>query len=234
MSDAAISQLLKSITDKQSASINLSTIAGKTVHLDCLYREGTTPRFFLVFPLKNLPKTIDISKQCSVSIRNEDEDQAPVSLHAKIEEVIGNSTLELTAKKSIDPTTLREFFRVAIYTPVTISFEPVSDGDLSRKWTLTGETLDLSGSGLLALFDEECQDKHQIKITLELPSPKASISCMGHVVNTRRVRKGKWHIALHFDDIGAKQQDIILSNCLYEQRRQLKGLCSQTPEKVFP
>jgi hypothetical protein len=223
MSDSAITDLLQSITDKQSARINLSTTGGQTIHLDCIYREGTIPSFFLFFPLKNLPKTIDISKQCHVSIRNENEDKDPVSLNAKIEEVIGNSTLELTAKRSIDPTALREFFRVALNTPVAISFKPESSSDYSREWTLTGETIDLSGSGLLALFNEECKDRHQIKITLELPSPKASISCVGHVVDTRRVRKGKWHVALHFDVITAKQRDIILSNCLSEQRRQLNG-----------
>jgi hypothetical protein len=222
MSDSSVAQLLRSIPDKQSARISLLTMTGETLHLDCIYREETSPRFFLVFPLKNLPKEIDTSKYCSISIQNSDEETAPLSLNAKIEEVIGNRALELTAKKNIDPTTLRQFFRVAIYTPVTISFEQESNVDPSPKWSLTGQTLDISGSGLLALFSEECQDRQHIKITLELPSPKASVSCMGHVVYTRRIRKAQWHIALHFDDIAAKQRDIILSNCLHEQRRQLK------------
>lgn len=222
MSDSTITDLLRSITDNQSARISLSTMVGKTLHFDCIYREGIAPRFFLVFPPKTLPKEIDMSLHCSISIRNGDEDTAPLLLNAKIEEVIGDRTLELTAKRNIDPTTLREFFRVALYAPVTISLTQESNEDLSHQWSLKGETLDISGSGLLALFSEEYQDRQQIIITLELPSPQASISCMGHVVYTRRIRRGQWHIALHFDDITPKQRDVIISNCLYEQRRQLK------------
>jgi hypothetical protein len=169
-----------------------------------------------------MPDNINMAQHCAVSIRNHDEDTAPLSLKAKIEEIIGDRTLELTAKNSIDPTSLREFFRVAIDVPVTISFEPESDEDDSRQWTLTGETLDISGSGILGLFGEECRDRQRLKITLDLSSPQATVVCMGHVVYTRRVRKGRWHIALHFDDITTKQRDVIISNCLYEQRRQLK------------
>ncbi|RPH38819.1 MAG: PilZ domain-containing protein [Desulfobulbaceae bacterium] len=170
-----------------------------------------------------------MAQHCAISIRNHDEDTAPLSLNAKIEEIIGDRTLELTAKSSIDPTSLREFFRVAIHVPVVISFEPESDDDLERKWSLSGETLDISGSGLLALFSEDCQDRQRIKIAIELSSPQASVVCVGHVVYTRRVRKGRWHIALHFDDIASKHRDIIISNCLYEQRRQLKETLQTSP-----
>lgn len=222
MPESSITHLIRSIADSQSARISLSTSAGETLHLDCIYKEGIAPRFFLVFPPKKLPENINMAQHCAISIRNHDEDTAPLSLNAKIEEIIGDRTLELTAKSSIDPTSLREFFRVAIHVPVTISFEPETDDDLERQWSLGGETLDISGSGLLALFSEECRDRQRIKIAIELSSPQASVVCMGHVVYTRRVRKGRWHIALHFDDIASKHRDIIISNCLYEQRRQLK------------
>jgi hypothetical protein len=218
MFDTSITHLIKSIADSQPARISLSTTAGVTFHLDCIYKEGIAPpRFFLVFPPKTLPKEIDLSQHYLVSIHNTDENAAPLSLNAKIEEVIGDRTLELTGKRNIDPTTLREFFRVTMYAPVTISSAP----EAKENWSLKGETLDISGSGLLALFDEECQERQHIKITMELPSPQASVSCTGHVIYTRRVRKGRWQVALHFDEIGTKQRDMIISNCLYEQRRQL-------------
>jgi len=222
VSDSTITQLIKTITDSQPARVSLSTLAGETVHLDCIYKEGIAPRFFLVFPPKKLPDEINMAQYCSISIRNHQEDTAPLSLNAKIEEIIGDRTLELTAKSSIDPTSLREFFRVAIHAPITISFAPDTGDDLSRHWSLTGETLDVSGSGILGLFSEECRDRQQIKINLELSSPQASVVCLGHVVYTRRVRKGRWHIALHFDEIATRQRDVIISNCLYEQRKQLK------------
>ena len=226
MPESSITHLIRSIADSQSARISFSTSAGETLHLDCIYKEGIAPRFFLVFPPKKLPQNINMAQHCAISIRNHDEDTAPLSLNAKIEEIIGDRTLELTAKSSIDPTSLREFFRVAIHVPVVISFEPESDDDLERKWSLSGETLDISGSGLLALFSE---DRQRIKIAIELSSPQASVVCVGHVVYTRRVRKGRWHIALHFDDIASKHRDIIISNCLYEQRRQLKETLQTSP-----
>jgi hypothetical protein len=223
MFDSTITHLLKSIADNQPARISLTTATGETLHLDCIYKEGLVPpRFFLVFPPKSLPKEIDLSQQCLVSIHNTDEDTTPLSLNAKVEEVIGDRTLELTGKRNIDPTTLREFFRVAIYTPVTIGSAPGFHEDRSRQWSIKGETLDISGSGLLALFDEECKERQHVAITLELPSPQGSVSCIGHVIYTRKARKGRWQIALHFDEIANKQRDLIISNCLFEQRRQLK------------
>lgn len=133
--------------------------------------------------------------------------------------------MDVTENNIVDPTKLRQYFRVAICVPVTIAPASESAGDPSSRWSLTGETLDISGSGLLGLFSEQCQEQQAVKITLKLSSPEASVSCLGHIVHVRRVRRGKWQIALHFDDITAKQRDIIISNCLYEQRKLLmKGL----------
>jgi hypothetical protein len=42
------------------------------------------------------------------------------------------------------------------------------------------------------------------------------------VTRTGRLRGGRWHIALHFDDITQKNKDAIITNCLWEQRRQLR------------
>jgi len=192
------------------------------LYLDCNYKGGTAPSFFLMFPAKDLPNEINTSQQCSITINDRDKDGMPLVLRAKIEKIIDNTTLELTAQSVVDPTQLRQYFRVPIFVPVTISHTVKSNGVVSHRWVLTGETLDISGSGLLGLFEEECRERYGIEITLELSSPEASITCKGHVVQSRRVRRKRWQIALHFDDITNKQRDIIISNCLYEQRRQLK------------
>ena len=226
MSDLAIVHLLKSITDNQSATITFSTTTGRTVHLDCVYKEGVAPpRFFLVFPQGTLPKEINLSQQGLISIHSQEENAVPLSLNARIEEVINDHILELTATKNVDPTALRDFFRVPLFAPVTLRAVPESNKDSADQWLLEGETLDLSGSGALTLFNEEIQEGKLLQITLDLPSPQASVSCQGHVVRARRVRRGRWQISLHFDNISIKQQDIILSNCLYAQRKDLeKGL----------
>ena len=225
MSDSAIVHLLKSITDNQTATITFSTTTGRTVDLDCVYKEGTAPtRFFLVFPPGTLPKEI-MSQQCLISIHSLDEEAISPSFNARIEEGVNDHTLELSATKNVDPTVLRDFFRVSLCAPVTLSVAQDSDKETADQWFLKGETLDLSGSGALTLFAEEIQEGKHIQITLDLPSPQASVSCLGHVVRTRRVRRGRWQISLHFDNIANKLRDIIISNCLYEQRKQLgKGL----------
>ncbi len=225
MSHTTVTNILQSIPDKQSARINLSTKKGESLYLDCNYRKGVAPSFTLVFLDKDLPKEIDVSRQCSITINDRDRDGIPLVLKANIDVVSDNHTMDLTAQDVVDPTKLRQYFRVPISVPVTVSFAKESNGEILRQWSLAGETLDLSGSGLLALFEDECPDLHGIIITMELFSPKASITCVGHVVQTRRVRRKRWQIALHFDDITNKQRDIIISNCFYEQRKQLeKGL----------
>jgi hypothetical protein len=223
MSNPTIIDVIRSIPDNQTARTSLSTISGQTLHLEGAYREGTSPRFFLVFPPKTLPKEINMAQQCLVSIRS--DDTTPLSLYAKIEDIIGERTVEYTATSLIDPTKLRQYFRVAISVPLTISSPKESKDDPASQWSIKGETLDMSGSGILALCEEECKNRGQIKITLKLPSPQAIVSCIAHVISARRARKGRWHVAMHFDDIGMKQRDLILSNCLNEQRNQLgKGL----------
>jgi hypothetical protein len=223
MSNSAIVDVIRSIPDNQAARTSLSTTSGQTLHLEGVYREGTSPRFFLVFPPKTLPKEINMAQQCLISIRT--DDTTSLSLYAKIEDIIGERTVEFTATNLIDPTKLRQYFRVAISVPLTVSSPKESKDDPASRWCIKGETLDMSGSGVLALCDEACQNRGQIQITMELPSPQAIISCMAHVVSARRARKGRWHVAMHFDDIGIKQRDLILSNCLNEQRNQLgKGL----------
>ncbi len=224
MSDNTLIKILNSIPDSQSARVNLQTNDG-TISLDANYRVGVAPAFFLNFPGKDLPKEIDSSQHCTISINSSDERITPLILKAEVKDIVDDSTLELTAKNTLDPAQLRRYFRVAICTPVTISYLRESNGKIVRQWSLAGETLDLSGSGFLGLFDGECQDRHGIQITLELPAPEALVSCQGHVVHARRVRRGRWQIAMHFDDITNKQRDAVISNCLNEQRNQLiKGL----------
>ena len=225
MSNSAIAHVINAIHDNQPSRISITTKAGGTLHLDCTCRGGEAPTLFLAFSPHDLPGQIDMAASCLVSISSTDENTAPVMINARIEKIIGENMLELTAQNLMDPAKLRQYFRVALTAPVTISFEKNTEEAPCRQCSLEGETLDLSGSGLLGIFSQECKERQAITIDLDLPSPQASISCTGHVVHARRVRRGRYQIALHFDDITNGQRDIILSNCLSEQRRQLnRGL----------
>lgn len=220
MSDSALINLVKSIKDSQSAKIKLQTTTGQLVHLDCIYKESVAPNFYVVFPPGKIPDNLDLKQTCSLSIHGDNDES--IAINAKISEVSSDRTIEMTAAKTIDPVSLREYFRVDIRTTITISFEAASSEENSRSWKITGQTLDLSGCGVLAIFPEECRNKHNIFIELDLTNPDKSVRCIGHVVRVRRIRGGKYHIALHFDDITPKNRDAIITNCLWEQRKQLR------------
>ncbi len=220
MSDSELLNLIKSIKDSQSATIQLRTASGVDIHLDCIYKESIAPNFFVVFPPGKIPENLDTQKTCSVSFHYDRKDSPAIT--AKIVEITNDRTIELTATKTIDPSSLREYFRVDIRTAITISYESGSQVEDGRSWSLDGRTLDLSGSGVLALFTAEPRNKHNIFIEITLTHPDKKVLCIGHVVRSRKLRRGNVQIALHFDNISQKDRDTVITNCLWEQRRQLR------------
>lgn len=219
MSDSSLSNLVKSIQDNQPASIQLATTEGYAVSIDCVYKESHAPSFFLVFPPGSIPPDVDTTAPCLVTLA--DETGTSFAITARILDVTSERSIELTATKAIDPTTLREYFRVDLRTALTISYEAMDPGS-SRNWQLKGQTLDISGSGVLGIFADAPSNNQNIFIDIRLTHPEKFIQCIGHVVRTNRLRGGRWQVALHFDNITTKDRDAIITNCLWEQRRQLR------------
>lgn len=219
MSDSSLIQLVKSFRDSQAAKIKLQTTSGQEVHLDCIYKESVAPNFFVVFPPDKIPDTIDLKKACAISLH--DGNGEPVALTARIAEIPNDRSIELTAATTIDPASLREYFRVVLRTAITVSYQAAKASE-SRNWSISGQTLDISGSGVLGVFPQEARNKHNVFIELSLTHPQKRILCTGHVVRTHRLRGDRWHMALHFDNITTKNRDAIITNCLWEQRRQLR------------
>jgi len=219
MAELSLTNLVKSLIDSQSATIQMQAISGQLIHLNCVYKESVAPNFFLVFPPGVIPDKIDVNQPCLLSL--EDETGAPIAITARILEVASDRSIEFTALKTINPISLREYFRVDLRTSITISFETPDSGS-SRNWSLSGQTLDISGSGVLGLFAEEPKNVHNLFIDINLIQPKKRIQCVGHVVRTVRLRGGRWQVALHFDNITSRDRDAVITNCLWEQRRQLR------------
>lgn len=220
MSNKELINLIKSIKDSQSATIQLHTTEGAVVHLDCIYKESIAPNFFVVFPPGKIPDNLDTKKPCFISFHDDSRDSP--ALNAKIAEVTNDRTIELTGTTTIDPSSLREYFRVDFRTRISINFEPGSQNGNSRSWSLEGHTLDLSSSGVLALFADEPRNNHGIFIEINLVHPEKKMICIGHIVRTRRLRRGNFQVAMHFDNITQKNRDALITNCLWEQRRQLR------------
>ncbi len=216
---APISETIRKIADSESAEIDLTTMDKQVIRLNCVYKVSDAPSFFLVFPPKTLPSNIDTDQYCPISIKN---GKSSLTLTAGILEISGDRTIELSAKNSINPESLREYFRVDTRVAINAHFEPDSPDGKIQSWELEGQTLDLSASGMLAILPEEPPTKHQIDIEIHLKGMKKNIQCVGHIIRCRRLRKGRYQIAFHFDSISQKHRDTIISFCLQEQRNNLR------------
>lgn len=214
-----IRKTISRIPDSQLAEIDIFTSTGQSFRLNCIYKESDSPEFFLVFPPKKLPEGIDIEKLCPISIKF---DQKALTLAAKITSRTNDRTLELTAKDTVKPESLREYFRVDTKVTIVANYNSESVDQKSKSWTLEGQTLDISGSGLLSIFPEEPQTNHKISLEICLNNGKDIVSCEGHIIRTKRLRKGRYQVAFHFDTMKPKGRDAIISFCLQEQRNRLR------------
>ena len=214
-----ITKTISRIPDSESAEIDISTKARQVLRLNCVYKESDSPEFFLVFPPRKLPEDIDTNKLCPISIKIRDK---ALTLSAKIISVKGDRTLELLAKDTIKPESLREYFRVDTRVSIVANYNQESLDGENRSWTLRGQTLDISGSGILSIFPEEPQTRNKIELQLSMDDGKDVICCTGHVVRTKRLRKGKYQVAFHFDTMKPTEKDALISFCLREQRNRLR------------
>ena len=214
----SFTDIIRKIPDSQPAEINLPLANGKSVQLKCIYKESIAPLFFMVFPPKQLPADIDTSKNCMVAIKGEEHAH---TFTAKIEAIKGDRIIELLAQKSIDPTSLRTYFRADLRATITASYEPGPE-ERAHAWSFSGETLDLSEGGTLAIFSSEFANKQRIRLHIKLPHMDKDMHFLAHVIRTQRLRKERWQVALQFDNISQKDRDLIASCCLMEQRKQLR------------
>ena len=208
------------IADEAPAILRLEEDDGGYIQINCQVRRVDPPQLTLFFPPHHLPKYLHLSRPCLLSI-DRGNDEEPLVLTVIITSQTDPRTLETTVQRRIDPTTLRAFFRINIALPITLA--PLNHLEGEEAWSLTGNTLDLSGSGVLALFPADCpaNDNIAIEIALNAAAGKKA-RCVGHVVFRRRLRGGRFQVALHFDNIHHKTQSAVIGTCLNEQRRQLR------------
>ena len=189
--------------------------------LDCVYREEEPPVFSLLFPPDTLPiEELDTSRQAAITI---DLGGQNVSLSADIEEVVDNQTLRLVAREVITHQQLRDYFRVDVSAPLVA--KPVFPSSSSEdEQPLAGETVDVSGGGLLALFPRPIDPTKPISLELILPSSTESrvVKAIAHVVRTQKITDHQYKIALHFDQISPEDRDAIMACCFEIQRRHLR------------
>jgi len=193
---------------------------GRRAH--CVYGKEQAPVFTLAFPNSDLAiDQVDTARPCMVMF---DFVNQTVTVAAAIQAIREPYTLELVAKETVSHTHVRNFFRVDASTKVAASEIPQEETPQdSEGWRLLGDTIDLSGSGILCSFNEPLEQDVRAKIELTLPTKGMEvIVARGHVVRCRKIEECLYHTALHFDEIDPESQDKIMACCFELQRRYLR------------
>ena len=88
---------------------------------------------------------------------------------------------------------------------------------------MQGETIDISGSGILASFSEKPpEDKHiRLEITLPTDVPEV-VTTLARPIRVIQTADDRYDVAFHFDEITTEDRDKIIGCCLEIQRRLLR------------
>ena len=210
---------LSTVHNGQSCVVAIHDSEGNVIRYDCTFVQRETRDFALVLFSGLSLNMHNIKKTCSFST-SPVPGQPTVSCKAQINQKIAD-TIELTALEDIDPATLRQFFRVNLRVPITVSHCP----DIKNKqthWSQVGETIDISRTGILCILPQEATNLNELQIELALTDPRANTNCTGHIIRIKRLTKSRWLTAIHFDQINPAAADNITANCLQEQRRQIR------------
>ncbi len=218
----ADASILHSIADQKPVKVFLP-IQGKAEmqRVHCIFEHTLIPQFNLRFVAGDLPEKIDENKGVIVSV---DIGGRMTSIEAMITSVVDNQTLELAVQKSITHAQMREFFRVDTATRVISKSFNTEEG--SESWQITGESIDISGSGILATFSSKIPESRYIALEITLPESDGdedeTVEIIAHQVRTIALDDGRYQVAFHFDRISDEDRDKIIGCCLVLQRKMLR------------
>ncbi len=190
--------------------------------LQGVYQKSTPPVFSIFFKPGSLPvDSINTKESCIISV---DMGGPSISLEANITKIINSQQLVLTAHKAMSHEQMREFFRVDTVTSVIgRSFQSSVKAGKENQWSMKGETIDISGSGILATFKEKPPSDNQITLEITLPTDAPEVvTVLARPVRTVHVADDQYDIAYHFEDISTEDRDRIIGCCLEIQRRLLR------------
>lgn len=215
-----IIELLDKLHENSSTTVDIPGRNGDHYRCKALLIKKELPEFELVFPpdawdADNLVMRAD----CNIAVEHNGQ---TINFIARLENVAGNRRLQFTAKESISPESLRDYFRVSINVPIEASYIAGPKEIRTKTWKMTGTTIDLSGSGVLAMFADKPASTHHIQLVMTIPDEESPTVCLADIVRVFRIRRNRYQVAFHFEVISSKTRDRIISCCFQEQRRQLR------------
>jgi len=217
--------ILQSIPNNRTVRVFLPLIGRKErFRLNGVYVREEPPRFSLSFKAGMLPSAERIDKTATAIIAV-DQGGPSVSLEGRVLEMPDERTLSMVAVKSFSHEQLREFFRVdAVTGVISSSFEPeVLSEESPARWRISGRTIDISGSGVLATFGQKPPDEPRARLEIALPaSNREKIMTLAHAVRVVEAQPNLYEVAYHFDEIDQEDRDKIIGCCLIIQRQMLR------------
>lgn len=216
-------QLLETIPDAKPVRVFLP-ITGKSerYRASCVFEKSTPPKFNLLFKPGVLPThMVDTTATCLINV---DMGGPNLSIAARIKNIASEQILHMILEKSISHEQMREFFRVDATTRViSSSFHPEFFDNNGEPWSIKGNTVDISGSGILASFTEAPPAAQQVRLEITLPTSEPEVlSVVAHAVRTQKTGENSYEVAYHFDDIDPEDRDKIIGCCLIIQRKLLR------------
>lgn len=218
-----IETALTAIQDKLSVRVALPVIDdAEKIRINCIYRTSQIPAFKLFFPPDSLPvNRINRRQKCVVLF---DASGKNISITADIKTIEDDQVMHLMACEVINHEQLREYFRIDVNTPVFAScLIPQTLGNKDSNWRISGETIDVSGSGILATFSEPIDQSKPARIELILPSiDEYVVKATAKVVRVKKLDDNRYSVAFRFDRISTDDRDKIVGCCFEIQRQHLR------------
>jgi c-di-GMP-binding flagellar brake protein YcgR len=217
---ARIDDILNKLNDNAHVVVDLPSNKEESIRCKALLIKKDSPRLELVC-LPNAWEVDDlrIGANCNMVIEHKG---GTVNLIARLDSIAGPRRLHFIAREPVSPETLRDYFRVSTKLPIEASYIAGPKEVNAQTWKMIGTTIDLSGSGVLALFAEKPASNNRIQLIITVPNEEAPIVCLANVVRTYRLRQKRYQVAFHFENISVKTRDLIVFYCLHEERRQLR------------
>ena len=167
---------------------------------------------------------IDFRSRCTV--RLDSKGGPSLSMHANLEEVLGDRRVLVRASDYVPYQPKRSTFRVEAEIPVQYKRYYREQEPFRR-----ARSEDLSSGGVRILCDEDLQTGNVLTMSLEVPRPKKGrVLCSAQVMWTGVRHDGSRSAGCKFLDLDEASEDLIIAFC-FERQRELMQEKVQTADR---